>query len=293
MINAYDFIIILLVIVFIVLIIVYYKKIKELITATPGVTTTAPPPGTTTPGVTITPMTESPKTSQPPPPSQPPPSTGGIPIPGGVVLNLKTAKINFQEYAKGRLEVVDNVLTASLNPTDGNGEGKNKDSREVSKKQRNEISVKDSSFAVQNNQTGTWACYLKVNQKIDWTKGYYHLLQIKYNLVGGNPDKKVVNPIFAVSINNNNLCVRDETGKYTTIMPLAAAVGKWIPVIVTATYKNNGPVKYTVNGISGTMTFAKAETELYFKAGQYRQWPNDINIVTSSSYKDISFKLNK
>lgn len=270
--NIYTVIIFILLITIGVLIYIYYKDIILLIIPQQSVCISVVPP----PDVPIV---------------VPDVGIPVVPIPSGVVLNLSDKSINYQEYAKGRLSVSDNILTAVLNPSDGNGE--NKETKEVSKKQRNEISVKNKSFVLQIGQTGTWGCYFKVIQNIDWKTGFYHLIQIKYNLPGGNPDKNVINPIFTVSINNNSICTRAENGKYTTIMPLGDVIGKWIPMNVTVANKNNGSINYNINGMTGTMNFENAGTELYFKCGQYRVWPNDIKVVTTSLYKDISFKLNK
>jgi hypothetical protein len=317
----YDFIIACLLITLIVLIFLYYKTIFKWIipeiidtTITPSPptetiklpqTTSKPPQTTSKPPQTTSkpPQTTSkpPQTTSKPPqttskPTQPPTSKlPTIPIPNGIILNLNDkskSNINFQEYETGRITTSNGILTVTLNPNDGDGNSEN--SKEEIKKQRNEISVKNKSFVIQKNQTGTWGCYFKINENINWTKseGFYHLIQIKYNLEGGNKNGIAVQPIFTVSINNNNICARDENGKYTAILQLSEYVNKWIPITVTTTYKENGNISYNINGISGNMTYKNAETELYFKCGQYRKWPNSIKEVTSSSYKDISFKLN-
>jgi hypothetical protein len=186
--------------------------------------------------------------------------------------------------------VTNDIVTATLYPTDGDG---NTDkSASQAKRQRNEISVKNQKLNLDVQQTGTWGCYFRLNTPIeDWDSGFYHLIQIKYNLPDGNPTNKAVQPVFTISIRDDKICARDEDGKYAPIQSLCSIVGRWVPMSVKITNTTNGLIEYNVNGKVGTMTMSDPHPDLYFKAGQYRVYPNDIKTVTSSSYKDISFVL--
>jgi hypothetical protein len=305
-------------------VIIYYNFNKIFTSETPPPETTKPPPPETTkpPPETTKPPPETtkpppPKTTKPPPETtkpppettKPPPDTGTckaegpfgtlptLPIPNGVILdvnNFDKKNINVQEFVKGRISTNNNIVTATLQPDDGNGEsGESKDS---SGKQRNEISVKNTNFIVKDGQTGTWGCYFKLNNDIkNWDSGYYHIMQIKYNLPQGNPNHLVVQPPFTISIKNNQINARDENGKFYPIQSVCSTVNRWIPMTVKATNTKGGKIEYNINGKTGSFTFSQNEgkMELYFKAGQYRVFPNPISTTTSSSYKDISFILNK
>lgn len=286
--------------------IVIYKNFPYLFPAiviAPTDVSTSPPPSTTettTPTPTPTPDTNTTNTPKTKPIETLPTNTAckpegpfgtlpTLPIPGGVLLdisNTKSGNMNVQEYVKGRITMSNGIVTATMQPDDGNGDGG--DSKEQGK-QRNEISVKNKNFVVQSNDSGTWGCYFKLNQNVDWSKGYYHLIQIKYNL-SSNPTGAAVQPVFTVSINNNTISARNEDSKYSPIQSVCSAVGRWIPMSVSVNNKKGGKIEYNINGKTGSFTMSDTRPELYFKCGQYRQYPNDIKSSTSSSYKDISFK---
>jgi hypothetical protein len=277
----------------------------------PSETTKSRPLETTKPRPPETTKPRPPETTKPRPPetTKQPPDTGickaeapfgtipTLPIPNGVILdinNFDKKNINVQEFVKGRISTSNNIITTTLQPDDGNGE--NGDSKDSSGKQRNEISVKNTNFIVKDGQTGTWGCYFKINNDIkNWNSGYYHIMQIKYNLPNGNPDKIPVQPPFTISIKDDKINVRDENGKHYPIQSVCSTVNRWIPMSVKMTNTKDGKIEYNVNGKTGSFTFSQNEgkMELYFKAGQYRAYPNPITTTTSSSYKDISFILNK
>lgn len=314
-----DLLIVIIVIVLGIIIYFNFNKIFKGETQPPE-TSPPPPPETSKPPPRETskppppPETSKPppprETSKPPPPKTDKPPDDGIckaegpfgtlptlPIPNGVILdvnNFDKKNINVQEFVKGRISTTNNIVTAVLQPSDGNGEsGESKDS---STKQRNEISVKNTNFIVKDGQTGTWGCYFKLNNDIkDWDSGYYHIMQIKYNLPDGNPNKVAVQPPFTISIKNNKINARDENGKFYPIQSVCSTVNRWIPMTVKMTNTKGGKIEYNINGKIGSFTFSQNDgrMELYFKAGQYRVYPNPISTTTSSSYKDISFILNK
>ena len=214
-----------------------------------------------------------------------------LPVPGGITLDLssvlamKKIKMSYQTENDSRVVVSNGILTISMLPTDkDNNSGNPKDDR-----RRNEINISDKLFCAQVGETGTWGCEFRINEDITWGRNFYHIFQVKSR-------EKNTTPYFTVSIYDNNLCVMDYTANnYVPIQPLCSAIGQWIAMSVTITNKGGTTINYNVNGKNGTLPMAPSTNdELYCKCGQYRkiQPNNEINITTSTSYKNLSFKKN-
>jgi len=212
-----------------------------------------------------------------------------LPIPGGVVLDLSSTsamqktKMSFQAV-ESSINASDGILTIIMQPN----EKDNNLASPKSDRRRNEISIRDPSFCLKLGSTGTWGCQVRVNENLSWGSNFYHIMQVKSQELN-------TNPYFTISIRNNQIQVMDYTGiNYTPIQPLCSVIHNWIPISVTVTNKPGTIISYNVNGKTGTLAMpSSANSELYFKCGQYRKIipTGDVTFPTSSSYKDISFKL--
>ncbi len=309
--NIYGFIIIIVIMLTIVLIIGYFTNIfpsplrfKDLMNVlypfhplhpTDSPQTPEPPyPTLPQPPSPIIPIPTQPP--QPPPPPPPPEGCGTfvptnsvptVPIAGGTVLNLAnltamtSAGVKLEEGGSNRVAVENGIVTVSMMPDDVDGNG----GKANGQRQRTEINITNSAFTAALDTTATWGFNLRVNEVVDWTDTFYHIFQIKKRELD-------TSPVFTISIQKQHINARSFDGTYVPLMTVCAAVGKWIPVNVTVTNKMDGDIKYNIAGFTGTFKMPATLSELYFKAGQYRDITksNVKPAKTSTSYKDISCK---
>jgi hypothetical protein len=236
--------------------------------------------------------------TQPPQPPPPPPPEGcgtfvptnpvpTVPIAGGTVLNLSnltamtSAGVKLEEGGTNRVTVENGIVTVSMTPDDLDGNN----GKANGERQRTEINITNSAFTAATNTTATWGFNLRVNEVVDWTDTFYHIFQVKMRELD-------TSPVFTISIQKQHINARSFDGTYVPLMTVCAAVGKWLPVNVTATNKEGGDIKYNIAGFTGTFKMPATTSELYFKAGQYRNITksNTKPAKTSTSYKDISCK---
>ena len=198
-------------------------------------------------------------------------------------LKASPENVQFQVENMSRVNVSGGVMTISMQPNDSdNNSGNPKDNR-----RRNEIIVKGETFSIAVGERGTWSCYIRLNQDITWGKNFYHIIQVK-------GQARNTNPMFTVSLYDNHVAVSGRQSPKSIIMPISAAVGKWIPMTVSVHNTPNGEITYTVDGQSGTFSMPggdEPQTDLNFKCGQYRKITSDEpTFATSTSYRNISFE---
>lgn len=200
---------------------------------------------------------------------------------------LANGAVKIQAGAENRVTVEGGVLTVSMLPGDLDGNG----GKANGLRQRTEIRVHDPKLSAAAGETATWGCMFRINELVDWTKTFYHIMQIK--------TEEISSPVFTVSIRDKQVSARSYGADYRPITTVCSAVGVWIPLTVTVTNKTGSTIEYNIAGQKGLFSFP-TDAELptpqttndmvYFKAGQYRDITagNPIPSKTSTSYKGIS-----
>ena len=181
------------------------------------------------------------------------------------------------------IHITHGKVLVAMKPSDGDGLNH---ASKYDGRQRDELSVLQEDCVATVGATARYSGVLGLPSDPGWSVGgasYYHFVQVKSSA----QDR----PLFTIGDKRNALVIYTcdhGVHQYLGPMPWRKSIKFSVKVQV---FRKGVQIQYTVNGRQGKYYCQGAtnrDDRVYMKVGQYRSYPNTIDITTKTSYDLLS-----